>query len=85
MDIYFDPGVILWKFDEEKQIVTVINNSENGYCAFESGNYLYSIENSGGNLSMTIDGITFGSVDIQKNEINLDQTIVDGIFSELNK
>lgn len=85
MNISFEPGVILWAFDEDNKMVTIVNTSENGYSSFESGTYSYSVERVGGNISITIDAVTFGNVEIFQNEIHLDQTIVDGIFLELTK
>ena len=85
MNISFEPGVILWTFDEDNKMVTIVNTSEDGYSAFESGTYSYSVERVGGNISITIDAMTFGSVEIFQNEVHLDQTMVDGIFLELTK
>ena len=85
MNISFDPGFILWTFDEDTKMVTVVNNAVNGYSAFESGTYPYTIEHAGGNVSITIDGVTFESIQIFQNTLHFDQTIVDGIFLELTR
>ena len=84
-DLTFDPGVIIWTFNEDTDMVTIDNTSENGLSVFQSGSYPFLIENSGDHKSITIDGMYFGSFVLFQDQIFINQQVADGILLELNK
>jgi len=84
MDISIDPGIIIWTFDEHNGIVTIVNNSENDY-SFPSGTYDYQIEPNGEYISITINGVTYGSIVISDTQVQIDQKVADGVLLELTK
>lgn len=84
-DLIFDPGVIIWTFNEDTGMVTIVNTSENGLSVFQSGTYPFSIEDEGDHKSITIDGIYFESFVIFQNQIFINQLVADGILMELAK
>ncbi len=85
VDLSFDPGIILWTFDDNMGTLTIINNSESGFSIFQSGTYAFSMEDTADYKTITINGTTFGSIDISKNKIYIDQRVADGFFLELTK
>jgi len=84
VDISIDPGTIFWTFDESQGTVTIVNNSENGY-GFPSGTYPFSIEETGDYKTITIDGTTYGIIEVSKTQIHIDQRASDGLLFELTK
>lgn len=84
-ELTFDPGVIVWTFNAETEMVTIDNTSDNGLSVFQSGTYSFLIEETDGHLSISIDGMYFGNIDIFTNQININQNVADGIFLELTK
>ena len=85
MDISFDPGVIVWTFNENTGMVTIVNNSEGGFSTFQSGTYPFLIEDAGDYNTITIDGMNLGSIEISTNQVNIDQRTADGVLLELTK
>ena len=85
MDISFDPGEILWTFNESTGKVTIVNNSDSGFSSFPSGIYSFSIENTGDYYTITIDGMGLGSIEISSAQIHIDQRVADGVLLELTK
>ena len=84
-NLVFDPGVIIWTFDENTGMVTIANTSENVLSVFQSGSYPFSIENNGNQKSITIDGMHFGSFVLFQDQIFINQQVADGILLELTK
>ena len=82
-DLVFDPGVIIWTFNEETGMVNIVNNSGNGLSVFQTGTYSFLIEETDGYLTISVNGMQFGNIDISANQINIDQNVADGIFLEL--
>ncbi|HKK11707.1 MAG TPA: hypothetical protein VJ945_02675 [Flavobacteriaceae bacterium] len=85
MDMSYDPGVIIWTFDENTGMVTIVNNSEDGFSSFQSGTYPFQIDDQGDHMGITIDGLSFGSIEISQNQLNIDQRVADGVLLELTK
>ena len=84
-NLTFDTGVIVWTFNEETGMVTIVNSSDNGLSVFQSGTYSFLIEEMGGHKTISINGMDFGIIDISADKINIDQEVADGIFLELTK
>jgi hypothetical protein len=84
-DLNFDPGVIIWTFNENTGMVNIVNDSENGLSVFQSGTYPFSIEDFGDHKTITINGMYFGSLEILQNQIHINQQVADGILMELDK
>ena len=84
-NLIFEPGLIIWTFDDNTHEVTIVNNSENGLSVFQSGIYSYSLVQIGNHKSITIDDVYFGQIEISSNQVKIDQKVVDGIILELAK
>ena len=84
-NLVFEPGLIIWTFNDNTHKVTIINSSENGLSVFQSGIYSYSIERVGNYKTITIDGIHFGQIEISQNQVLIDQKVADGVLLELKK
>ncbi|MGM5469371.1 hypothetical protein ACS386_03760 [Flavobacteriaceae bacterium LMO-SS05] len=85
VDLSFDPGIILWTFNENTGMLTVVNNSESGFSMFQSGTYTYSIEDTPDYKALNINGMPYGSIDMSQNQIHIDQRVADGFFLKLTK
>ena len=68
-NLIFEPGLIIWTFDDNTHEVTIVNNSENGLSVFQSGIYSYSLGQVGNHKSITIDGVYFGQIEISSNQV----------------
>ena len=85
VDKSFEPGLIVWTFNERTGMVTIVNNSDDGFSMLESGNYTFSIIDEGNYNSITIGEMTLGSIAISQNQIMIDQRVADGFLLELSK
>lgn len=85
VDKSFDPGLIVWTFNENIGKLNIVNNSDDGFSMFQSGTYTFSIEDGGDYNSITIDGVMFGSIEITQNQVMIDQRVADGFLLELTK
>jgi hypothetical protein len=85
VDKSFEPGLIVWTFNESTGNMIVVNNSEDGFSMFQSGTYSFSIQDEGDYNSITIDGMAFGSIEIFQNQVKIDQMVADGFLLELTK
>ena len=85
IDKSFEPSLIVWTFDENTGMVTIVNNSEDGFSIFQSGSYPFLIEDAEDYKTITIDGMIFGSIEISKNQVKIDQRVADGFLLELTK
>ena len=84
-NLIFEPGLIIWTFDDNTHEVAIVNDSENGLSVFQSGIYSYSLVQIGNHKSITIDEVYFGQIEISSNQVKIDQKVVDGIILELAK
>lgn len=81
----FEPGLIVWTFNEHTGMVAIVNNSDDGFSMLESGNYAFLIEDEGDYKTISIDGMILGNIDISQTNIMIDQRISDGFLLELTK
>jgi len=84
-NLTFVPGLIIWTFNEDTHMVTIINSSENGLSVLQSGTYSYAIEGAGNDKTIIVDGLNLGNIEISQNQISIDQRVADGILLELTK
>lgn len=71
VDDYFELGTITWTFNDETGILTVVNeNIDNTkQDGLDSGDYNYSVLNSGGNSFLIVDSNELGSLEYITNNL----------------
>ena len=84
-DLNFDPGIIIWTFNENTGMVSIKNNSGNGLSVFQSGTYSFLIEDIDGQRTLTIDGVLFDNFETSQDQIFISQQYADGISMTLTK
>ena len=84
-DLNFDPGIIIWTFNENTGMVRIDNNSGNELSVFQSGTYSFFIEDIDGQRTLTIDGVLFDNFETSQDQIFLSQQYADGISMILTK
>lgn len=84
-DLNFEPGIIIWNFNENTGMVSIDNNSGNELSVFQSGTYSFLIEDIDGQRTITIDGVLFDNFETSQDQIFISQQYADGISIILTK
>ena len=84
-DLNFEPGIIIWTFNENTGMVSIDNNSGNGLSVFQSGTYSFLIEDIDSQRTLTIDGVLFDNFETSQDQIFISQQYADGISMTLTK
>jgi hypothetical protein len=72
----FLQGTIIWILNPQNYTLAIENNNtDNNYDGFDSGIYSYNIQNINEKSFMIIEGIEFGGITEQPNELIIDQNI----------
>lgn len=71
VDDYFELGTITWTFNDETGILTVVNENidDTKQDGLDSGDYNYSVLNSGGNSFLIVDSNELGSLEYITNNL----------------
>lgn len=74
----FEPGLIVWTFNEEDLTLTVKNNSQKVLVGLYPGTYNYSLSKEKIGLTLSVDGKIYGNYSLEKNQLIVHQNLSDG-------
>lgn len=74
----FEPGLIVWTFNEEDLTLTVKNNSQKVLVGLYPGTYNYSLSKEEIGLTLSVDGKIYGNYSLEKNQLIVHQNLSDG-------
>ncbi len=76
----YDPGVIVWNFNNRNQTLVVTNNNTENviYDGYPSGTYTYSVTVLDGKSYLTVGNNEFGRITFETNTATLNQNELSG-------
>ncbi len=82
VDHIFEPGTIVWDFDETSKTIDVVNNNTDTTLedGLSTGTYNYSIQTIEGNQELIVNEISIGNVKVINNRFTIDEQFRDGFL-----